>query len=95
MEDVLLLENSYLMRRRSEKKRKCWVHSILCERSRLGEFHHLHGQLQEDGIKFFEYYRMSVGTFQYILNAISPSVEKWSNFREVITPEERLAVTVR
>ncbi|KAJ8911897.1 hypothetical protein NQ315_012311 [Exocentrus adspersus] len=95
-EDLYLLENTYLVRRRMQRKRRsCWVNSILSERQRLGEFHHLHTQFLKSREKFADYYRMNIETFQYILNSIEPSITKWSNFRESIPPDERLAVTLR
>lgn len=101
VQDIMLLLDTplYIRRKREErkreKKRKYWVHPILQERTHLGEFHHLHNKLREDSDKFFEYYRMSAETFHYILDGICPSISKWSNFREVVSPEERLAVTLR
>lgn len=94
-DEIMLLENTYVMRRERKRRRRYWVHPILTERSRLGEFHHLHTSLKEDKIKFSEYYRMSEETFNYILNKIWHSIERFSNFRETISPEERLAVTIR
>ena len=42
---------------------------------------------------FFDCYRMNQDTYEYILNAISLSIGKFSNFRKTIPPEERLSVT--
>jgi hypothetical protein len=81
--DLYFLENPYTMRR------EYWVSPVLSNRRSLGEFHHLHEELKRNGEKFCDYYRMNVETFQYILTAIEPSITKWSNFREVIPPEER------
>lgn len=84
------------MRRKSKKKRrKYWINPILKKRTRLGEFHHLHRELERDPNKFFDYYRMSPHTYLYILNSIKPVISKESNFRETIQPDERLSVTLR
>ena len=59
-----------------------------------GEFHTLFQGLL-NGPKFSEYFRMSRDTFYYILQGIEESIMKHSNFRGCISPEERLAVTLR
>uniref|UniRef100_A0A8C5LRV2 DDE Tnp4 domain-containing protein n=1 Tax=Leptobrachium leishanense TaxID=445787 RepID=A0A8C5LRV2_9ANUR len=92
---VILAENPYLIQRMLRRKRRFWVNPLLVKRSRLGEFHHLHDDLQKDAAKFFDYYRMRLETFTYILDAIRSSITKSSNFRDTISPEERLTVTLR
>nr|CAI5820718.1 unnamed protein product [Callosobruchus analis] len=91
--DHYFLENSYLVRRRLKlKRKKCWVNDILAKRKEFGEFHHLYADLKKDDKTFFDYYRMHQDTFNYILDAIRETIEKTSNFRETISPEERLIV---
>lgn len=93
-EEMLLLENVYL--KNQYFKRKRCVHPVNKLRSTLGEYHHLHKMLCEDEERFFEYYRMSVTTFYYILNNVKESIQKGrTNFHETIAAEERLAVTLR
>ena len=66
----LLLDNSYLKRRiRNRKKREYSVHPINKQREMFGEFHHLYGELRFLE-RFFEYTRMSVQTFDFVLNKI-------------------------
>lgn len=78
------------------KKRKKSIHAIYKLRSTLGEYHHLHKMLKDDEERFVEYYRMTPSTFQYIFNKIRPDIEKGrTNFAETISPEQRLAVTLR
>ena len=92
-EDVYFLENTYMVRRwlaAQNKKRSYWVNPIFEKRHSLGEFNHLHSELESDPQKFFDYYRMRPTTFKYILIAIDPIVTKESNFRETISPAERL-----
>ena len=94
--DHFLLENSYLVRRRLQlKRKKCWVNDILAKRKEFGEFNHLYDDLKKDEKKFFDYYRMNQDTFNYILDAIREPIKKMSNFRDTISPEERLSVTLR
>lgn len=62
-----------------------------------GEFHHLFRELREDPVKFQEYFRMSMNTFDYLLEKIQHKLtKKWTNFiLNPIMPTERLAVTLR
>nr|CAH7727558.1 unnamed protein product [Callosobruchus chinensis] len=73
----------------------CWVNDILAKRKEYGEFHHLYDDLKKDEKSFFDYYRMNQDTCNYSLGAIKEIIEKISNFRETILPEERLTVTLR
>nr|CAI5838109.1 unnamed protein product [Callosobruchus analis] len=94
--DHYFLENSYLVRRRLKlKRKKCWVNDILAKREEFVKFHHLYADLKKDEKTFFDCYRMHQDTFNYILDAIRETIEKTSNFRETISPEERLSVTLR
>jgi hypothetical protein len=49
--------------------------------------------LKEDEQRFFEYYRMMPATFCYLLNKIESDVTR--NRKHSISPEEKLAVTLR
>ncbi|XP_054091535.1 uncharacterized protein LOC128923103 [Zeugodacus cucurbitae] len=72
-------------------------HPINDKRSEFGEFHHLYSDLRKYPAKFKEYTRMSIETFDYILEKIGDKLKKkWSNFIKVpICPCERLIVTLR
>jgi hypothetical protein len=91
----LLLENPLLKILLLEDERRDWVNPIFDEREKCGEFHTLFPMLLEQASKFFVYFRMGSETFWFILHYIRPYVEKQSNFRKCISPEERLAVTLR
>ena len=95
MEELLLLENPLLKILLLEDERSDWVNPIFDEREKCGEFHTLFPMLLEQALKFFQYFRMGPDTFWYILHNIRPYIEKQSNFRKCISPEERLAVTLR
>ncbi|KAG8287868.1 hypothetical protein J6590_028751 [Homalodisca vitripennis] len=77
---LLLSENSILKRRvvRGCKRGiKRWgVHPINRRRRVYGEYHHLIKQLKEDPERFFQYTRMSVPTFDFILNRLKGRLEK-------------------
>ena len=78
-----------------ENEREMWVNQIYREREKYGEFYTLFPQLLKQPRKFFQYFRMTPATFWYILNKIRNDIEKHSNFRRCISPEEKLAVTLR
>ena len=76
--------------------REVWIHPLNVERSGKGEFYRLYLDQRHFPEKFFENYRMSTHQFDDILNKIDPLVwKKDTNFRKAITPEEKLALTLR
>lgn len=83
------------LRRRRRYHRTEWVREIFLKRDEFGEFHHIMKDLYNDPRLFYGYTRMGRDTFEYILNAIRPNLTKYSNFRDTISPEERLIVTLR
>jgi len=46
-------------------------------------------------VKFREYHRMSIETFDYILGGIRNDITGQSNFRVCVSPEEKLTITIR
>ncbi|PSN43834.1 hypothetical protein C0J52_10087 [Blattella germanica] len=88
------LEMPLLARRRAHKRKQEWVNEILARRDRYGEFSHLQGDLEMNVTQHFYYFRMKKETFQYILDEVKDHLQKY-NFRETISPAERLAVTLR
>jgi hypothetical protein len=72
-----------------------WVNEIFEGREKNGELHTLFPQLLEQPRKFYGYFRMMPETFWYTLNDIRDDIQKQPNFRKCISPEERLAVTLR
>ena len=76
--------------------RKVWIHPLNVERSSKGEFYRLYLDQWHFLEKFFENYHMSTHQFDEILYKIDPLVwKKDTNFRRAITPEEKLALTLR
>ena len=94
-EQLLLLKTPLLKILLLEDERSDWVNQIFYEREKCGEFRTLFPMLLEQTLKFFQYFRMGPDTFWYNLRNIKPYIEKESNFRKCISPEERLAVTLR
>lgn len=91
----LCLETSPALQYLLLKKRKCHTNDVFVDREKYGEFHSLFHQLVEQDEKFFGYMRMTHSTFNYILENIRDTIQKQSNFRRCIPPEERLMVTLR
>ena len=94
-ERMLLLENTLLKILLLEDERSDWVNPVFDEREKCGEFHTLFPKLLEQTLKFVQYFIIGPETFWYILHNIRPYIEKQSNFRKCISPEERLAATLR
>ena len=56
----------------------------------------LYEELRSDDKKFFNYFRMSINSFDELLNRLSPLLWKQdTRMRDSISPTERLAVTLR
>lgn len=78
------------------KKTRIWIHSINLERHLHGEYHTLLPELRKDEERFYIYFRMTSDCFDEILNLIKSEICKQdTNYREAITPEERLAIALR
>nr|XP_022904009.1 protein ALP1-like [Onthophagus taurus]XP_022908872.1 protein ALP1-like [Onthophagus taurus] len=93
-----LLENPILFRKIILRKRKKRIGVHYLNRTRLtnGEFHQLYYDLRRDPSKFFEFLRMSIDTFDYILIRIKDRLrKKVTNFKRPISPVERLYLTLR
>lgn len=75
-------------------KRRFWIHDINLKREIYGEFYHLFPDLLADNEKFFKYFRMSSEKFYELLQLL-PLRKQNTNFRKAISPEERLAVTLK
>lgn len=94
---LLLSERSRLeFSFKKAKKKKQWgMHPINKRRRSLGEYPHLLPQLKGGSDRFFEYTRMSIQMFDFILNKLKPSLEKKRpGLRQQVQPEERLVVTL-
>lgn len=53
-------------------------------------------QLRKDEKRFYIYFRMNIECFDEVLSIIKNDIRKSdTNYREAITPAERLAITLR
>ena len=95
-DDTLNMNMNMHRRLRFWEKHRFGVHPINRTRELLGEYHHLFQQLKGDREKFFQYIRMEERTFNIVLNAVTPYLEKQeTNFKKPISAEERLVITLR
>lgn len=82
-EDLFLLENSYLKWQVLQVKNR--IHYINLTRESEGEFYTLYEKLRMQTQKYFEYLRMSMDPFDYILENIENCLlKKNTNFRRTI-----------
>ncbi|KAL4126263.1 hypothetical protein QTP88_010488 [Uroleucon formosanum] len=75
---ILLLENSFLRNRlRRNKRKKIGVHEINKKRNKFADFHHIYNNLRIDrNDRFFNFLRMFVETFDFILSKIKLKLTK-------------------
>lgn len=92
-EDLLLTENTFLRMQRTKQG----IHPVNRERKLYGEYHHLFQSLKQHDQRFFQYMRMTFGTFTYILEKLKMRLTKtWCNWhKQPILQEERLVLTIR
>lgn len=84
------------LKRRRRKNRVYWVHPLNARRNEVGAFYILFDDLRNDSEKFFNYFRMSIATFDALHNTIKDSIQRHNTtFRDCIQPVEMLAVTIR
>ncbi len=96
-EDLLVLASAALVlaEKRKQRKRRWGVRPLLQFRDTLGEFHHLVHQMRNIHAEtFHKYFRMDSARFDQLCDLLRPHLTKCST-RPAISPEERLAVTLR
>ena len=77
-------------------QRDMWMHPMNVERPLKGEFHTLYKDQRKYPDRFFENYRMSVDQFDFLLRLVTPLLQGvGSNFRESISAEQKLVLTLR
>uniref|UniRef100_A0A8C5MRY0 DDE Tnp4 domain-containing protein n=4 Tax=Leptobrachium leishanense TaxID=445787 RepID=A0A8C5MRY0_9ANUR len=82
---------------KKKRQRRTWVHPINTARHTHGHFVTLYRPLRErDPVKFFNYLRMSIHTFDELLMKVrEPLTKRDTNMRAAIPPEEMLVLTLR
>ncbi|XP_018328718.1 protein ANTAGONIST OF LIKE HETEROCHROMATIN PROTEIN 1-like [Agrilus planipennis] len=83
-------------RKRQRRKRLHWVHPINQKREEVGLFYTLFEDLRNDERKFFNYFRMSAGSFDELHGKLQNVLQRQNTqFRNCIQPIEMLAITLR
>lgn len=91
---VWLLYRRY--KRRRQRQREYWVHPILRDRLTHGMFVTLYPKLRQHGSKFFNYFRMSIQSFDELLGVIKADITGESTIlRDSISAQEKLVITLR
>nr|CAH7719693.1 unnamed protein product [Callosobruchus chinensis] len=84
-----------LIQRRREKQKRLWVHPIVSERLLVGAFVTLYSKLREDEIKFFNYFRMLIKSFDELHHKLENALKLSDTVRVSISSVERLSVCLR
>jgi hypothetical protein len=87
-----------LMKRKPHKShRTIWVKEWLLKRNDLGAYETLLSELrEEDQGSFLNFFRLSPGMFEWLLDQVQPYIQKQdTNYRQAISPGMRLAITLR
>lgn len=83
-------------KRNKTYQRRYWVHPIVSQRLLKGQFHKIYLDLRNHPQKFFNYFRMSVVSFDELLRIVGSKITfQKTNMRSPVGPEQRLAVTIR
>ena len=91
----------YLLRKRRASlkrkfRRKYWIHPILRDRSLHGMYFTLFPELRNNPGKFYNYFRMSIENFDYLVSKLKPKIKKRNTLmRSSVSAEERLVITLR
>ena len=76
--------------------REVWIHPLNEDRIEKGEFYALYPDLRHYPSKFFQFYRMTVARFDFLLKKLAPRLrKKATNLRQPISPEQMLVLTLR
>lgn len=79
-----------------DKKRKYWTHPLVSARLLKGAFSTLFEDLKEDPLKFFNYFRMSISSFNELADKLEDALlNEDTVMRLAVRPIEMLAVTLR
>ncbi|KAM4045383.1 uncharacterized protein ACNLHF_009211 [Anomaloglossus baeobatrachus] len=78
------------------RRNRLWVHPLIMMRPMHGNFHTLFLELRHYPDKFFSYCRLTVESFDYLLNILRPHLQHQDTWMRLsISPEERFMATLR
>lgn len=94
---VLWLAYRRWRRRKQRESRRFNVHPILRDRMTHSMFITLYPKLREHSEKFFNYFRMSIASFDNLLEIIKEDLSPCQNYmvRDTVSAEEKLVITLR
>lgn len=91
---ICALEDAGLLK--EPVKRKYWVHPFHSNFEAREKFKTFFSNIRNYETKFFEYYRMSISSFDELLEIIRPHIAKQdTHWRNAVSAEERLTITLR
>lgn len=94
-EDDVVVTYLYLKKRKRQRKRRFWIHPHYIRNVCYSTFI-VSNELDQDPEKFHGYYRMNPETFTILVNIVEASIRKRdTNFRQAVSVEERLLITLR
>lgn len=94
-EDEVILLWQYLRRRRNRKRRRYWIHPSFQVLKSHGASIYAE-ELRAHPTQFQNCYRMSPDTFSTLVETLAPHITKQdTNYRDAITPQEKLLITLR
>ncbi len=95
MERSRVIAMLYLSKKR-RRTRKHWEHPIVAKRLEFGTFYTIFPKLRENKKKFFNYFRMSIKSFDELHIKLKDHIQHENTFmRDCIQPIQMLAVTLR
>lgn len=79
------------------RDREFWgVHPFNKSRDEKARFVNFYADIRQYPLKFFEYYRMSITSFDELLEQVRPHItKKVTTFRYPVSADERLTLTIR
>lgn len=84
----------YLNPQRAE--RAFWIHPFNLVRESNKQFFAFYEEIRKYPSKFSEYYRMSISSYDELLEKLRPHItKKTTKFRYPVCAEERLTITIR
>lgn len=84
-----------IKRKHNKYKKRLWVHPLLAVRHLKGAFVTLYSSLREDERKFFNYFRMSINSFDELHRKLEESLKFSNAIRISVSSVERLSVCLR
>lgn len=85
-----------MSRNKSAIRRRYWTHPMLLKRPTEGFFALHYADLRQFPQIFFNFTRMSLPTFEFLLEKLQPCLERMkTDMRRCVPPEERLLLTLR